>query len=207
MAKKSKSSGGGLSARALFGTLALGMVLGAGLVAALIGRDDQPQATRATGREVPDFRGLVDTTGLTLKPGELRDAPQLVFFGFTHCPDVCPATLGTVAAAMRRMPAPVADRVHAVLITVDPANDSAQVLANYVAGFDERIHGLTGDPQRLQAIADGYGAVLGGKQTTDHTALLYLVSARGEVLRTFLPGASAEEVAVAVEQAATATAT
>jgi cytochrome oxidase Cu insertion factor (SCO1/SenC/PrrC family) len=99
------------------------------------------------------------------------------------------------------MPVDVADTVRPVLITVDPKNDNAQVLARYVAGFDARIHGLTGEPALLQKIADSYGAVVGGERTTDHTSLLYLVSPQGEVLRTFLPGAPPQEIAVAVEMA------
>ena len=124
-----------------------------------------------------------------------------MFFGFTQCPDVCPATLSTVAAALRRMPVDVAENVRPVLITVDPKNDNAQVLATYVAGFDARIHGLTGEPGLLQKIADSYGAVLGREKATDHTALVYLVSPQGEVLRTFLPGAPPADIAVAVELA------
>jgi protein SCO1/2 len=188
-----------LSTKALVLTLAIGVLLGAAVVTVLLTRSSAVE--RQTGREVPDFRGLVDTTGLTLGAGELRDAPQLVFFGFTQCPDVCPATLGTVAQALRRMPPEVAARVHPVLITVDPANDKAEVLARYVAGFDQRIHGLSGDPRLLQRIADSYGAVVGGQRVTDHTALLYLVSREGEVLRTFLPGVPPQDIAVAVELA------
>ena len=197
--KKGSKASGGLSTRALVITLAIGVLLGAAAVAVLL--NSAAVVERRTGRQVPDFRGLVDTTGLTLKAGDLRDAPQLVFFGFTQCPDVCPATLSTVAAAMRRMPGDVADTVRPVLITVDPKNDNAQVLARYVAGFDARIHGLTGEPALLQKIADSYGAVVGREKATDHTALLYLVSPKGEVLRTFLPGAPPADIAVAVELA------
>jgi len=197
--KKSSTISGGLSTKALVVTLAIGVLLGAASVAVLL--NTSTKVERRTGRQVPDFKGLVDTTGFILKAGDLRDAPQLVFFGFTQCPDVCPATLSTVAAALRRMPVEVADTVRPVLITVDPKNDNAQVLARYVAGFDARIHGLTGEPALLQKIADSYGAVVGGERTTDHTSLLYLVSPQGEVLRTFLPGAPPQEIAVAVEMA------
>lgn len=197
--KKGSKAAGGLSTRALVITLAIGVLLGAGAVAVLL--NQSVVVERRTGRQVPDFRGLVDTTGFTLKAGDLRDAPQLVFFGFTQCPDVCPATLSTVAAALRTMPGEVADQVWPVLITVDPKNDNAQVLARYVAGFDARIHGLTGEPALLQKIADSYGAVLGREKATDHTALVYLVSPQGEVLRTFLPGAPPADIAVAVELA------
>jgi protein SCO1/2 len=197
--KKSSTISGGLSTKALVVTLAIGVLLGAASVAVLL--NTSTKVERRTGRQVPDFKGLVDTTGFILKAGDLRDAPQLVFFGFTQCPDVCPATLSTVAAALRRMPVDVADTVRPVLITVDPKNDNAQVLARYVAGFDARIHGLTGEPALLQKIADSYGAVVGGERTTDHTSLLYLVSPQGEVLRTFLPGAPPQEIAVAVEMA------
>ncbi len=189
----------GLSAKALLSTLVVGVLLGAGLVAALLG--SQQSADRKAGRTVPDFSGLVDTTGQTLHAGDLRDEPQLVFFGFTQCPDVCPATLSTVAAVLRRLPPAVAGRVHPVLITIDPKTDNSQVLSRYVAGFDDRIHGLTGEPLRLQRLADAYGAVVGGARVTDHTALLYLVAADGEVLRTFLPSAPPEAIAAAVERA------
>lgn len=197
--KKGSKAAGGLSTRALVITLAIGVLLGAAAVAVLL--NTSAVVERRTGRQVPDFRGLVDTTGLTLKAGDLRDAPQLVFFGFTQCPDVCPATLSTVAAALRRMPADVADKVWPVLITVDPKNDNAQVLARYVAGFDARIHGLTGEPVVLQKIADGYAGAVVREKPTDHTALVYLVSPEGEILRTFLPGAPPADIAVAVELA------
>ena len=197
--KKSSTISGGLSTKALVVTLAIGVLLGAASVAVLL--NTSTKVERRTGRQVPDFKGLVDTTGFILKAGDLRDAPQLVFFGFTQCPDVCPATLSTVAAALRRMPVDVADTVRPVLITVDPKNDNAQVLARYVAGFDARIHGLTGEPALLQKIADSYGAVVSSSKATDHTALLYLVSPKGEVLRTFLPGAPPSDIAVAVELA------
>jgi len=197
--KKTSKSTGCLSTKALVVTLGIGVLLGAASVAVLL--NSTAVVERRTGRQVPDFAGLVDTTGFVLKAGDLRDAPQLVFFGFTQCPDVCPATLSTVAAALRRMPPDVANQVRPVLITVDPKNDNAQVLANYVAGFDPRIHGLTGEPGLLQKIADSYGAVLGGQKATDHTALLYLISPSGEVLRTFLPGAPPQEIAVAAEMA------
>jgi protein SCO1/2 len=200
MAKKKVSkSAEGVSKKALVVTLAIGVLLGAASVAVLL--NSSATVERRTGRQVLDFTGLVDTTGFVLKAGDLRDAPQLVFFGFTQCPDVCPATLSTVAAALRRLPVEVADQVRPVLITVDPKTDNAQVLARYVAGFDARIHGLTGDPALLQKIADSYGAVVGREKATDHTSLLYLVSADGEVLRTFLPGAPPQEIAVAIEMA------
>ena len=159
------------------------------------------KSTDITGAAFAQDLKLTDHTGQVRTMADFRGKAVVVFFGFTQCPDVCPATLSTVAAAMRRMSPDVADQVRPVLITVDPKNDNAKVLANYVAGFDPRIHGLTGEPGLLQKIADSYGAVLGGQKATDHTALLYLVSPSGEVLRTFLPGAPPQEIAVAVERA------
>ena len=160
------------------------------------------RGTDITGAEYARTLSLPDQFGKPRTLSEFKGKVVLVFFGFTQCPDVCPATLSTVAAALRTMPGEVADRVWPVLITVDPKNDNAQVLARYVAGFDARIHGLTGEPALLQKIADSYyGAVVGREKATDHTALVYLVSPKGEVLRTFLPGAPPAEIAVAVELA------
>jgi len=159
------------------------------------------KAVDITGADYAQTLDLPDADGRMRTLAEFKGKVAVVFFGFTQCPDVCPATLSTVAAALRRLPVEVADQFRPVLITVDPKTDNAQVLARYVAGFDARIHGLTGDPALLQKIADSYGAVVGREKATDHTSLLYLVSADGEVLRTFLPGAPPQEIAVAIEMA------
>ena len=80
---------------------------------------------------------------------DLKGRPSLVFFGFTHCPDVCPTTLFDISQIMRVL-GPDADRTRAVFITVDPERDTQEVLKDYLSSFDPHVVALTGD---LPAIA------------------------------------------------------
>lgn len=107
-------------------------------------------------REIADFE-LTDQRGQTFHTRSLRGAPALVFFGFTHCPDVCPTTLATLAMALRgKEPALASARV--VMISADPERDSPDVLARYLSAFDGRFIGLTGTPAAARAAAAAFRA-------------------------------------------------
>lgn len=104
----------------------------------------------------PDF-ALTDTEGRTVTLAELEGAPALLFFGFTHCPDVCPLTLAKLTRALER--AGRAGRgVRVVLVTLDPERDTPEVLGRYVRGFGPAVMGLTGDSAALADARAGYGA-------------------------------------------------
>lgn len=137
------------------------------------------------------FDGLVDTAGRPFAALEANGRFKLVAYGYTACPDACPATLTKVHAVLGTLSADTAP-ITPVFITLDPAHDTADVLAAYVHHFDPRIVGLTGDLKQLQRSAAQLGALPtepGSAQTPDggpnHAVRLYLLSPQNVLLRTY----------------------
>ena len=128
-------------------------------------------------KPVADFQ-LTDTDGQPFTRRELALSPALVFFGFTHCPDVCPTTLLELAQIERRA---AISGLRVLFITVDPQRDSAPVLGKYVHAFDPGFRGLTGEPQAIARVAANFGVAVnridlpGGDYTMDHSAVVFLV--------------------------------
>lgn len=128
---------------------------------------------------------LTAHTGEPFTERDLSGKPYALFFGFTHCPDVCPTTLLEMTQRLDDLKAD-ADKLRVVFITVDPEKDTAPFLKDYLKAFDHRIVGLTGTPAQIAAVAKAYRAFYqkvpaasGGGYTMDHTALVYLVDAKG----------------------------
>ncbi|WP_291820497.1 SCO family protein [Bosea sp. (in: a-proteobacteria)] len=146
----------------------------------------RPQPDRAAMRGVPAIGGpftLVDHTGKTVTDADYRGKPMAVFFGFTHCPEVCPTTLVQLANLTRQIGA-TADRLQILLITVDPERDTPQQLALYLQSFDPRVVGLTGSREQVDAALNAYKAYAkkiptDDGYTMDHTASVYLMKADG----------------------------
>ena len=133
---------------------------------------------------------LVSQDGKQVTDRDYLGSPHLVFFGFTHCPDVCPTKLFEISEAFRAM----GDRgknVHALFITVDPERDTPEVMKNYLASFDPRIVGLTGDRAEIDKAIKAYRAyakkvpLKDGDYTMEHTALVYLMDKDGNFLSPF----------------------
>ena len=103
-----------------------------------------------------EFR-LVDHRGEAKTLASFRGKPVLLFFGYTHCPDVCPLTLSRLSQAVESLGRRARD-VQIVLVTVDPARDTPPVLAEYVARFGPHVTGLTGDSAAVARAMAGYGA-------------------------------------------------
>ncbi len=103
----------------------------------------------------PDFT-LAGDTGQPFQLKDSRGKVVLVFFGYTSCPDVCPMTLAKIGAGLQAL-GPDADKVQAVFISVDPDRDTPEAMRRYLAGFDPRIVGVTGDDAALKAVAADYG--------------------------------------------------
>src|SRR5436305_6926632 len=122
------------------------IMLGSGRILAPSG----PQAAAIGG----PFQ-LTDQDGRTVTERDLNGRPSLVFFGFTHCPDVCPTALFDMSEVMRAL-GPDADRAHAWFITVDPERDTQPVLKDYLSSFDPHVSGLTGDLASITAVAKEY---------------------------------------------------
>jgi protein SCO1/2 len=153
-------------------------------------RVDGPGAARASADPVlPLPLGemdwtLVDQTGAAVRPSDWVGRPTLAFLGFTYCPDVCPLTLMDISGWLEEL-GPDADRLNVALISVDPARDTPEALADYLGNFDPRIDGLTGDPAEVAGALRDLRAkaekvpVEGGGYTMNHTAGVFLFGADG----------------------------
>jgi len=143
-------------------------------------------------RPLPDFT-LTDHTGAPFGPQRLQGGWHILFFGFTHCPDVCPSTLAALTSARRQLTdLPPAQQPGVVLVSVDPQRDTPERLAEYVAFFDPEFVGVTGDPAVLAELTRqlGVAVVVGepdaaGQYTIDHTGTLFLVDPQGRLAAVF----------------------
>ena len=158
----------------------------AALVAALVGAFLVWQAGGPSQSGFPGIGGpftLTAQNGAAVTEKSLEGKPTLLFFGYTHCPDVCPTTLFQMSELLRaKGPSP---DTNAAMITVDPERDTAPVLAEYLSSFDPRILGLTGGREDIEKVLREYRVYAkkvpgkDGDYTMDHSALVYLMDKRG----------------------------
>ena len=140
-------------------------------------------------RVLPDFN-LRQSDGTALVPGELKGHPFLLFFGFTHCPDICPTTLFEVSEIFRKL-GPRASGMRALFVTVDPERDTPDKLKDYLSSFDPRLMAATGDEAAIKAVEKAYRVYAkkvpldGGGYTMDHTAIVYLMDKDGRFVAPF----------------------
>ncbi|HWG04088.1 MAG TPA: SCO family protein [Beijerinckiaceae bacterium] len=127
---------------------------------------------------------LVDTQGKTITDKDLLGKPSAIFFGYTHCPDVCPTTLMDLTNLLKKMGGD-ANKLNVVFITIDPARDTPQEMADYLSSFDPRIRGLTGTDAQVATAAKAYQVYYhrvpssDGGYSMDHTASVFLMDAKG----------------------------
>ncbi len=153
---------------------------------------------------------LLDAAGKTVRWADINGRWQLVFFGFTHCPEACPTTL---ANASRALADPGLDGrdLRVLFISVDPGRDTPEVVGKYVGNFGPRVTGLTGDSAGdsagIAAAAAAFGvffekmpAMADGEYMVNHTATLFLLGPTDEILETIPYGATAPEIADAVKR-------
>ena len=161
----------------------------------------------AVPQRCPKRLTFTDHTGRAVSECDFSGRYMLVFFGYTHCPDVCPGDLAIMSAAMRKL-GDAAEAVQPVFITFDPARDTPEVLAEYVRHFHPRLTGLTGTREQIAAAARSYGVLFerddaeDGSETSDyslrHTALTYLIGPDGKGVATFDHGSDPEEMAAEI---------
>ncbi len=148
---------------------------------------------------------LVDQNSKPITDQDLKGHPFLVFFGFTHCPDVCPTTLFEVSEIFRAL-GPDAKDVRALFVTVDPERDTPDKLKDYLSSFDPRIIGVTGDQAAIAATERAYRVYAkkvptdGGGYTMDHTAIVYLMSKDGRFVAPFNMKRRPEEAAAELKR-------
>ncbi len=147
---------------------------------------------------------LVDQTGKTVTDKDFRGRYMLVFFGFTHCPDVCPAELQVMSQALTDL-GPKASEVVPVFISLDPERDTPAAVGAYVKNFGDKFVGLTGSPEAVAAAAKAYRVTFSkfeykdnsGKSdySIDHSTIAYLMDKNGEYIAHFSYGTPAAEIA------------
>jgi protein SCO1/2 len=149
-------------------------------------------------RPAPNFT-LTDETGQPFTLASQISRPVLIFFGYTHCPDVCPVTLAEYKQIRAQLGAQ-ADAITCLFISVDPDRDTPQVIGEYTSLFDPAIVGLTGSLAELEPVYAAYGVVRtphfdeGENYTVDHTARTYLVDPAGNLRLTYPFGFGVEGI-------------
>ena len=150
---------------------------------------------------------LTDNTGKRVTDQDFHGKYTLVFFGFTSCPDICPAGLQLIAGALEKL-GTKAQRITPIFISVDPQRDTPEKLAAYVKNFDPRLVGLTGTPEEIAAVAKAYKvyyAKVPSKErpddyTMDHTSIIYVMDPKGEFVTHFTPSTSVDDMAAKLDK-------
>jgi protein SCO1 len=170
----------------VLGAFTAGLVLCFAVILLLVG----PRSSAGLSASIGGPFRLVDQDGRAVSERDFAGKPFLIFFGFTHCPDVCPTTLFEVSEMMNAL-GPDADKTAAVFVSVDPERDTPTMLKDYLASFDPHVRGLTGDDAAVAAVAKAYRVYYKkvpldrGEYTMDHTALVYLMDKTGRFVAPF----------------------
>ena len=183
--------------------LAAGIGVGALVIAKRSGKQAEAPPTlqsdlASLGRGIDDV-ALVTGAGEHVRWGDLNGRPRAVFFGFTHCPVVCPVTIWELTNAVDRIGAN-RDSLVLDLVTLDPARDTPEALQQYLRSFDGNTRGLHADSQALARITRSFEIVLtkrdlaAGDYTLDHTATIFLLDADGRVADVIAYGSAPEVI-------------
>ena len=191
--------------RRLLIVILAGFLVGAlGGAAALIVTSAQGPKVETTGTAlIGGPFTLVDQNGKTVTDRDFRGKYMLIFFGFTHCPDICPAELQVMSAALDALGSK-ADEVVPVFVTLDPERDTSEVVGTYVKNFGKNFVGLTGSPSAIANAAKDYrvtyskfeynGKDVNYRYSIDHSALVYLMDKDGQYLAHFTYGTPASKM-------------
>jgi protein SCO1/2 len=175
-----------------------GLLLFSSIFLIVAGRSPVPLPASVSAIGGP-FR-LTDQDGKPISNEDLKGKPFLVFFGFTHCPDICPTTLFEVSEIMRAL-GNDAGRAAALFVTVDPERDTPAIMKDYLSSFDPHLRGVTGSPDQIAAMERDYRVYAkkvpleGGDYTMDHMALVYLMDKEGRFVAPFNMKRKPEEAA------------
>ena len=176
-----------------------GLVLCFAVVLLVSGRITAPAVPQVAAIGGPF--SLTDQNGNTVTADTLKGKPFLVFFGFTHCPDICPTSLFEISEVLKAM-GKDADRVNAWFVSVDPERDTPAAMKDYLSSFDPHLKGLTGSPEAVAKVISSYRVyakkvpLKDGDYTMDHTALIYLMDRDGKFVSPFNLKRSPDEAAV-----------
>ncbi len=183
--------------------LTVGVFLGATLAGFLLTRLF-PYAFHGVILQAPELAPNFSLTDYTGSPTSLKrfDGKLIIlYFGYTNCPDVCPASLGVLSQALKLL-GKKADKVQVLFITVDPARDTAERLVTYLTHFNPNFIGLTGSPEEIAQVASLYGVYFEAQPSEskgiywmDHTASTMVIDQEGRLKLVWPFGVTAEDVA------------
>ena len=181
----------------------IGILVGFAVLAAVAVAMVLPRAGQSASTVGGPF-DLTSQDGAPVTQAALSGHPTLVFFGYTHCPDVCPATLAQISSLFQAMGAD--EKARALFVTVDPQRDTPPVLKDYLESFDRRITALTGTPEQVHQVEAAYKVYAkavpdkDGTYSMDHTAITYLMDKRGRFVGGFNLDRPAQEAAAELKQ-------
>ena len=139
-----------------------------------------------SNKTLPEF-SLTDESNRQFSNQSLPGKWSLVFFGYTHCPDVCPATMSNLARVMKNIPVDDQNNIQVVLVSVDPERDNINQLKTYVEFFNKNFKGVTGKDEQLQMFSQSLGAIYfkgevdeKGNYAVDHTSKVFLINPEGK---------------------------
>jgi protein SCO1 len=158
-------------------------------LAACEGSKPQFKSTDITGAPYGHSFELTDHTGKPRRLEDFRGKAVVLFFGFTHCPDICPTTLADISHAIKQLGSD-ADRVQMLMVSIDPERDTPESLAKYVTAFDPRFLGMYGDAAATQRTAKEFKVYYekrktGSSYSVDHSGQSYVIDPQGR-LRLFV---------------------
>jgi len=149
---------------------------------------------------------LTDQYGHQVSDLDLRGQYLLIYFGYTYCPDACPTALGVITAALDKL-GEKANRVTPILITVDPARDTQDLLKEYASSFHPRLLALRGSDAQISAVAKEYRVYFGKAKgaddenyLVDHTTLIYLMGPDGKYVTHFGIEVSVDDFVAALDK-------
>ena len=190
----------------LLTVIVAGFLIGAmgGAAALLLTRGASNPNVTTTGKAlIGGPFALVDQHGKKVTDRDFRGRYMLIFFGFTHCPDICPAELQVISASLDDLGPKAADVVP-IFVTLDPERDTPEVMADYVKNFGSRFVGLTGSPEAIAEAAKAYrvayskfenkGTDSNDNYSIDHSAIVYLMGRNGEYITHFNYGTPAAKM-------------
>ncbi|BAQ16136.1 cytochrome oxidase biogenesis protein Sco1/SenC/PrrC, putative copper metallochaperone [Methyloceanibacter caenitepidi] len=186
----------------IVGSFLLGTLIGVGALMLNQGSSNKNRVITSGQALIGGPFELVGKDGKTVTDKDFRGRYMLVFFGFTHCPDICPAELQVMSAALDEL-GDKADKVVPIFITVDPERDTPELVTAYVENFGPNFVGLTGSPEAIANAAKAYRVTYqkfqeegaGDNYSVDHSALLYLMGPDGTFVTHFPYGTSPEKMA------------
>jgi protein SCO1/2 len=155
-----------------------------------------------------DSLNLIDHKGYPFKANSLKQQPSLIFFGFTHCPEVCPTTLGELSEITGDLKNKIIP-TNIVFVTLDPERDNQKDLNQYLNNFDENIIGVTGSIKDLKKLGDNWGvyykrvSLKNNDYTLNHTATVFMIDKDGNYRGTIAWGENEDSMAQKITKLST----